>query len=344
MEKRLLLGLALILILFSYACEDVHANSSKTRTIIDAKGNTVIVPNRIRKVANLWNSANEILVQLGAGDIFVGGSVYLKKRPWMTRIFPKAQDVAIISQGGVANVEAVLGLDPDFTISVAGRADLLIEIGEPVIQLTGGKTIEDLFKQIGIIAEALGPEYQKNAELFFGHCKKNLNYVIQKTADIPYNEQMTVLHGSTSSTVIDNSLSGDLLKKLNMKNAFPNTNSSTISYENILKANPDIIIVATGRYKEYEKFMTDPIYADIKAIKHNRVFINPSGMFFWDAYSGEIALEILWLAKTIYPEKFKELNLNKEVKNFYRFYFDFCMSDDEVAYLLAGKDPYGQWQ
>ena len=344
MKKSILGGLVFFLIIIANAYGDNQSVVPPNRVVIDSKGNHVEIPYKVTKVVNLWNSANEILIQLGAGDIFVGGSMHLRKRPWMTRIFPKAKNIAVISQGGAANTEAVLALDPDFTLSIAGRADALIEIGEPVIQLGVEGTVEGLLKQIGMIAEALGPEYQANAEKFFTYFRSNLRYVAQKTADIPDNEKVRVLHGATSSTVIDESLLGNLLNLINVKNAFQKTKSRTISYEGILKANPEVIIVATGRYKEYEKFMTDSIYADVTAVKNRKVFINPSGMFLWDAFSGEIALEVLWLAKTIYPSKFRELDMHKEVRKFYKLYFDYAMSDSEITYLLAGKGPDGQWQ
>ena len=321
-----------------------HQAPSAPRTIVDTKGNHLALPVTINRVANLWNSANEILVQLGAGDILVGGSVHLRKRPWMVRIFPRARKIAVISQGGVANAEAVLAIAPDLTISVGGRANSLMEMGMPVLQMGGVSHVKGLLEGIQCMGEALGPAYHGRAQTFTRAFNEKLAMVRQRIAAIPESQRVRVLHGSTSSTILDKSLSGDLLKKVGGINAFSKNSGRNISYESILKADPQVIIVACGRHIEYEKFMTDPIYAEVSAVKHKRVYINPSGMFYWDAYSGEIRLQLVWLAKTLYPEHFSDIDLHREVKDFYHRYFKAQLSPREIDHLLAGKDPAGHWQ
>lgn len=50
---------------------------------------------QITKVVNLWKSANEIIFQLGGGgwSLMVEGLSYLKTRPWMTQIYPRAAEI-----------------------------------------------------------------------------------------------------------------------------------------------------------------------------------------------------------------------------------------------------------
>lgn len=316
----------------------------KTRVVTDANGNEIEIPNEVTKVVNLWNSANEIIFQLGGGDLMVGGSSFLQSRPWMTHINPKAEEIKVVSDGGTANNEAILALDPEAIISVAGRADSLKELGEPVVELTGGNTYEELMEQIEIVAKVLGPKYEENANTYFEYFNKNLDLAREKSAKIPEEEQLVVLHGTTSEATLDDSLTGSLMKELNMKNAFAGATGSEISYEQILAANPDVIIVSTGNHAEYEKFMTDPLYANLKAVKNNKVFINPAGMFYWDAFSGEAALQVLWFGQTVYPEYFKDADLNKETKYFYKTFLNYEMTDQEIDYLYEGKGPNGEWQ
>lgn len=323
---------------------EVKEDEFDTRIVVDASGNEVEVPKEVTKVVNLWNSANEIIIQLGAGEILVGGSSFLQTRPWMTHIFPGANDVEVISDGKTANVEKILEIDPDVIISVAGRADTLKEIGEPVVELTGGKSAEELMEQMSIVAEALGEEYEKNAEAFFEYFNKNLELVEEVSSQIPEEEKIVVLHGSTSTTTVEDSVVGSLLKTANVTNAFAGSEGSEISYEQIIAADPDVILVAQGNHAEYEKFMTDPLYSDVSAVKNNRVHINPAGMFYWDAFSGEMALEILWMAKTFYPEHFEDIDLAEETKSFYKIFLDYEMTDEEVQYLYEGKGPNGEWQ
>lgn len=357
MKKALVIALCLLMAFSMVACNNAtetagsgqatqnqETNEAETRIVLDASGNEVEIAKDVKKVVNLWNSANEIIVQLGAEDIMVGGSSFLQSRPWMTHIFPGAKDVEVISDGQTANVEKILEIDPDVIISVAGRADALKEIGEPVVELTGGKSADELMEQMNIVAKALGSKYEENAEAFFTYFNKNLDLVEKVAAMVPEEEKIVVLHGTTSSTTIDKSVVGSLFETANVTNAFAGSETTEISYEQIIAANPDVIIVAQGNHAEYEKFMTDPLYADVSAVKNNRVHINPAGMFYWDAFSGEMSLEILWMAKTFYPDYFKDVDLAEETKYFYKTFLDYEMTDEEVQYLYEGKGPNGEWQ
>jgi iron complex transport system substrate-binding protein len=45
----------------------------------------------------------------------------------------------------------------------------------------------------------------------------------------------------------------------------------------------------------------------------------------------------LWLAKTAYPELFRDVDMMKEVKRFYRETMSFNLNDTQARSLLEGK-------
>jgi iron complex transport system substrate-binding protein len=45
----------------------------------------------------------------------------------------------------------------------------------------------------------------------------------------------------------------------------------------------------------------------------------------------------LWLAKTVYPERFKDINLVKEVQRFYKEIMGFNLSREMAEAVIAGR-------
>ena len=46
-------------------------------------------------------------------------------------------------------------------------------------------------------------------------------------------------------------------------------------------------------------------------------------------------MTLLWLAKTTYPDKFKDIDLTKEVKDYYKEVFCVDLSDKQVESIFA---------
>ena len=76
--------------------------------------------------------------------------------------------------------------------------------------------------------------------------------------------------------------------------------------------------------------------------KTKKVYVNPAGVFSWDRYGAEGALQILWAAKTLHPELFKDVDIAAETKKFYKEFLHYDLSDKEVGYILNGLDPEGK--
>ena len=114
----------------------------------------------------------------------------------------------------------------------------------------------------------------------------------------------------------------------------------TVTIEEIVKANPDIIIIGgTQSRKGIEQLMNDPQWASLKAVQNGRVYSNPVGTFNWDRYSAESALQILWAGQMIQPELFSDVNLVKETQEFYKTFLHYDLSIDDAQRIIAGEGP-----
>ena len=116
-----------------------------------------------------------------------------------------------------------------------------------------------------------------------------------------------------------------------------------MSAEELININPDIIIVGgADNQKAVEKIYADSVFAGLKAVKDKKVYGNPKGVFSWDRYGAESALQILWAAKTIQPELFADIDIKAETKAFYKKFMNYELSDEEFGYILKGLSPEGK--
>jgi iron complex transport system substrate-binding protein len=78
---------------------------------------------------------------------------------------------------------------------------------------------------------------------------------------------------------------------------------------------PNLLVIDSGKPEE---LYSNPRWKKIKAVRNREVSKQPMGIFIWDLPNTESAvLYPLWLAKTAYPECFKDVDMVREVKRFY---------------------------
>lgn len=104
-----------------------------------------------------------------------------------------------------------------------------------------------------------------------------------------------------------------------------------VTLEQLLVWNPDVIVVHNdkGSISPDRSFKANQRMKNVKAVRVNRVHPCPVGAFWWDRPSPEAILGIMWLAKTLYPERMKGLDLKKETVSFYKRFYAYGLSDRE---------------
>ena len=111
--------------------------------------------------------------------------------------------------------------------------------------------------------------------------------------------------------------------------------------EEIYKLNPDIIFLSN-----FDKFVPDDLYQNripgqdwstIKAVKEHRVYKVPKGIYRWDAPGVETPLMMRWMAYMMQPEIFKDIDIRKETKAFYKDFIHYDASDEDLKQIFADE-------
>ena len=322
--------------------------AESARSITDMKGVKVSVPEKVEKIAALWNANNEIILALGGMDKVVATTDLIKTNKWFEHVYPKLKNLPAALNGKDLQIEELVKLAPDvIVVSSKNYQDELIKNGFSAVNLIF-RDYPDMEKSIYATAEVIGTDdARKKAEKLANKIHDNSEFVTARTKNIPDAKRPKVLHllGGANLLKIDgtNTIQNTWIKLGGGVNAIQTEGSMIeVSAEEIINANPDIIIVGgNDTDTQIKKIKEHPAFSGSNAVKNGKVYGNPKGVFSWDRYGAENVLQILWAAKTIQPDLFKDVDMKAKTKEFYKEFLNHDLSDKEYGYILKGLNPDG---
>ena len=324
-------------------------NAAKFREVKDISGDIVKVPVNVEKVATLWHANNQIVLMLGGADKIVATTDLIKNNKWFAHVYPRISSIPNGVSGKDLQVEELIKLSPDIVIATDKKNKEELTKNGFTVLYPSFTNHADMKKSVSIMAEVIGGDAPKIAEKFNEYFYGNLKRVQNEIGKIaPSYNKPKVLHIADGKNLFKvdgtNTIIDEWIRVAGGVNAVQKAgNMLEINAEEIPNMNPDVIIIGRAKAPEIlKKIYENPIYADTNAVKNKRVYVNPTGVFSWDRYGAEGALQILWATKTLHPKIFKDIDIAAETKKFYKEFLHYELSDDEVNYILNGLDPEGK--
>lgn len=328
------------------------SEKSQQKVITDAAGQKVKVPAKIDKIADAWPAHNEMVTMLGAGNKIVSTISTPQSVPWLYKVNPQMKSAVTDFTNEGVNTEEVLKTKPDilFMPINSKTAGKVKELGIPTVQLNF-TDFDSMKKTVKLTGEILGGDSVKRADKYVSYLDSKLKMVTDVTSKIPDSQKPKVLHIiSFSPLTVDgkNTIIDSWIKAAGGINAASEItgNMKVTSTEQILKWNPDVIILgsntltdAKSAIKNIDQLTQNSTWSQINAVKNRKVYINPTGAFLWDRYGAEEALQIQWAAKTLHPDKFKNLDIVKETRNFYKTFLNYDLTEEEASKIINDKNP-----
>ncbi|MCY6369784.1 ABC transporter substrate-binding protein [Clostridium ganghwense] len=225
------------------------------------------------------------------------------------------------------NIEQIMSLKPDLVImsaSMKGNLEILENSGVKVF-IAVGEDIEGIKDTILNLSIALGKE--EIGEKFIKYYDNTIAMVKDRVKDIKNEDKPKVYFAGSDilNTCSDNMYQNfmiDISGGRNVSSELHGNSWVKISPEQILKWNPDIIFIPQySRTIGPEDVLKDPRWKNISAVKNKKVYRFPSNLIPWDYPSVQTVLGVLWTAKTINLEKFKDVDINKESNEFFKGFF-----------------------
>ncbi len=336
--------------LLALACLTVGLGSAQGRTVTDAAGRRVEVPDRIERVLAAGPPAAVLLYTL-APKTMIGWprSPRPDEGAFLT---PEAAALPstgrLTGRGGTANVEAVLALKPDLIVDVgstgatyASLADRVqAQTGIPYILLDGSldraaETYARLGDLLGTPARAA--ELGARAEAMIAEVKG-------RVAAVPPDRRPRVYYARGPrglETGVAGSISAEILDLAGARNVAEGggtTGLTTVSPEQVLAWDPDVIVTLDPGFARSVR--TDPLWSHLRAVRAGRVHQTPRLPFGWfDSPPGiNRLIGLRWLAGLLHPDLFPE-PLEPVVRDFYRTFYHVDLDAAQRDTLL--KDAAG---
>lgn len=331
------------------AAAALAATHAYARTITDIAGRVVEIPEVVNRVADPWHANNAMVLMLGGAGKLVATSWQAARQPWLRRLYPRIDEVPVaFDAAGDVNIETLAAAHPDVVLMAYGgtlprwlsQADAL---GIPVVMMPNA-SLADLKVTVRMTGEVLGGDAVRIAREYVSYFDANIARIERVTSSIRVDRRARVLHTASNGIFsIDgrDTLVDDWIRAAGGVNAATVTgNIRTVGIEQILAWNPDVIIVGSAPNEASRRqILDDPRWREVKAVRDGRVYVNPTGAYLWDRHSAEAALQVLWAAKTLYPERFEDIDIEKETRNFYSRFFHHELTAAEFHSIMSATPP-----
>lgn len=323
------------------------AAEAAARTITDAAGRKVEVPDRIERVLAAGPPASVLVYVLAPEKL--AGWVREPGAAEKTYLMPSVRDLPTFGQltgkGGTANIEAVLTAKPDVIIDVgtinptyASLADKVQEqTGIPYVLIDGSfARSEQTLREAGDILGVSG-----RADILAAYAGEKLAGLREGLAAIPETARPRVYYGRGPEgleTGLAGSINVEILEAAGAANvaaAAGKGGLTQVSPEQVLSWKPDIILAASPRFAA--SVSKDPLWSELDAVRNGKVFVTPSLPFGWlDSPPGiNRLIGVTWLENLLYPDVFR-LDMNTEISEFFRLFYQVELTDEQLA-GLTGK-------
>ncbi|MCC8140420.1 MAG: ABC transporter substrate-binding protein [Lachnospiraceae bacterium] len=331
--------------------ETTEDEESGTRSVTLVDGYVVEgLPEEINRIAALFGPSYERLVVLGAEDRIVAcASMHQSSWPWASVVYKYVNSddmVTIESPQSGLNVEDLLQYDLDVCFYWRNEDVLkaLENVGIAAVPYNAYTGVDSIKQELYGYAQVLGDdEAMERYEAYAEYWDETLAEVTAVTDTIPESERKTVYfaYSELLSTI---GQEDDLMAVIEYAGGIPVSSDlevdGDIDKEQLISWNPDYIFTdhTSDPQAVTEEVLTDKDYANITAVMDENVYSVPSGVFYWDAGVG-IIMMIKWMAVTMYPEYFPDVDMTAELQDFYAQFYDYDLSAEEAELMLQSLDP-----
>jgi len=314
----LIFSLSLLLILIPVIKADA------ARNFTDMMGREITVPDEVNRVVTTYKSATQFMLALNAGDKLVGVSVKTDKQPLFVNLQPELAELPQVgSKRNGINLESTINVDPDLVILYPHRdavetAEKLEEQGVTAL-IINPESLAQIRETTELLGKVLNKEKQA-AEVLQAYAE--IDSLTAKTSQMAENEKKKIYFANSEFTdsVGEGMMQTALIKNAGGINPAAELKSGfiTVSAENILEWNPELVIVSQYFNADLDKLIQENKYQNISAFKNNELYRVPSKLEPWDFPSPSSFIAQLWLAQKAYPAEYQDLNYRNKVNDFYQ--------------------------
>lgn len=334
--------------------DDNNVSTEETRTIIDHTGVEVTIPAELDRIviSSILPLPSVYCLFRGTADDVVGihpSSMAAAENSYLTNVFPELAnaDTSFVENGEV-NIEQLLSLEPDVVFYSAANTDEREKYDNAGITAIGFSTtiadydcVETYAAWIELFGEIYGESEQANEIIEDG--RKTAEEIKSITDNIADGDKPKVLilfnYGDGIIKTSGSNFFGEYWIETagGMNAASELSGTPEINMEQIYEWDPDIILITNFSAYLPEDLYNNSIeghdWSNVSAVKNGQVYKFPLGMYRWFPPASDTPLVLTWLAKTIQPELFADVDMDAEIKGFYKEHYNAELTDEDVQQI-----------
>ena len=269
--------------------------------VTDDNGTKVDIPAKPMRIVSTAPANTWTLFALGVGDRVVG-TTSLPGEP------PEAANITKIGDFQ-ANTEAIMAQSPDLVVGYSGNEEALAPVktaGAPVLILNP-MSLEQIYRDIEIVGYATGTA--QKAQEVIDSIMTQVRQVTDATDKIGSSPKVFYALDNTLWTAGPGSFVDELLTLVGATNIGSMEGSPAAGQpyfqftpEQLVAADPDVVLLPMSTYKSVEEFTSDPRFAGLRAVKEGRVSLVDDVVI--TQPGPRIGEGVKTLAEAVYPEAF----------------------------------------
>lgn len=331
---------------------------SQTKTITDQAGNKVTVPKKVKRIAvvgSIWPLPSVLAVYFNSADKIVTmpePSMTAAKNSLLSELYPDILKAKTsFNDGTTVNLEELKKVKPDIVFYGAENTKMqqqLTNAGFTAVGVSVSKWNCDTIKTQNHWIELLSKIFPKNdkAKVLKDYSQKIATMVNQRTKSIKAADRQRIffLRQYSSTSIITGgtvSFAQYWADAINAKNVVTIPNSSNVTQvtmEQIYQWNPQHILVTNFNSATPDDLYNNTIgnydWGKVAAVQDKKVTKMPMGMYRSYTPGVDTPITLLWLAKTVYPDKFQDINMVKETKAYYKKVFKINLTNKQTQKIL----------
>ena len=333
---------------------------SELRVITDHAGNEVTLPDEINRivVTDTLPLPSVLSLYLDSAEKLVGispVSMSAAKAGLLSELYPEILDAdTSFFENSELNIESLLALEPDLVFYNAQNKELgesLVSAGLTAVAVSVTKwdyNAADTFDAWMDLLADIFPEEKEKAEAAKEYGEKVEEEIQDKTDELKDEEKKNVFflfnYSDTALVTSGKNFWGqywcDAINAVNVGEEIEAERSNaSVNMEQVYSWNPEIIFISnfTKAMPEdlYNNTIGDNDWSSVSAVKNEQVYKMPLGAYRSFTPGADTPMTLMWLAKTVYPDLFEDVDMTEEVENYYKEVYNIELTDEQVAQMYT---------
>ena len=335
-----------------------EAQASDTITVVDHNDNTVTLPREISRIAvcDILPLPSVLSVFFDSAEKLVGiapSSMSAAQNSLLSQLYPEILNAETGFMNGTdVNTEELMKLSPDvvfYSASNPALGEKLTAAGFGAVAVSANKWKYDCIETLNNWIDLLSKIFPENdrAALCRQYSTEVYDLVQNRVKDIPEEERARAffLFQYNDSTIMTSGQLffgqwwADAIGAVNVANELTTDNSVTVNLEQVYDWNPGVIFMTN-----FNTFQPDDLYnntvgtydwSGIEAVQEGRVYKMPLGMYRSYTPGIDTPITLLWMAKTVYPSLFEDIDVTQRAIDYYQSVFGVTLTSEQVESIFT---------